>query len=143
MQNASLSIPDALNRAFVDTEALSITGSWIRIVPDALITEEQGAKFLNDLRAFQWALRRLRRSHDPASLREVFSYIRELRPFIYRVRCNIFHGRKSLAEAVETNQNRRIKLYYRFLNGIVTLFFLVVEAYMPPNNSLERAGDAG
>jgi hypothetical protein len=137
LQNASSSIPDALNRAFADIEVLNIAGSWTMIVPDPLITEEQGTKFLNDLRAFQRNLRGLRRAHHPAQVSEVFPYIRELRGFIYRVRCNIFHGRKSLSEVGEPSQNERIKVYYLFLNGLVTLFFLVVQAYAPPNSSLE------
>jgi hypothetical protein len=64
---------------------------------------------------------------DALLLDESFRYIRELRLFVYDVRCNIFHGRKSLADAMESAQNERIRVYFHFLNGLVALFFAVAE----------------
>ena len=126
MQAEASRIPAALDSAFEYFEALPTPGPWTRVIPDTRITEEEGVKFFNDLSKFQSTLRRLRKSPGPACLLQAFSYIRELRLFIYCVRCNIFHGCKSLADAIEQNQNKRIEVYYRFLNGLVTLFFTLM-----------------
>ena len=55
--------------------------------------------------------------------------IGELRPFIDDVRCNIFHGRKSFAEADGKNQKKRIEVYFLFLKGLATLFFGVFKGF--------------
>ena len=108
-------------------------GPWTKIEHDPTITEEEGKAFFGRLRRFQEILRRLERPKGSVrtrrDLEDAFMRIGELRPFIYKVRCNIFHGRKSLVEAVEKNQNKRIEVYFLFLKGLVTLFFGVFKGF--------------
>ena len=118
---------EEINRAFVDIEVFDIIGSWTKIEPDDYITVEEGDKFFADLRNFQEILRKLRISANSENLPEFYKHINDIRHFLYLVRCNIFHGRKSLADVVESNQNKRIKLYYYFIYGLVTLFFISLD----------------
>jgi hypothetical protein len=127
LEHVTRAFPGCLNQAFAELEALDLDGAWTCVVPDPMITEDMGRKFFGDLRRFQGALRSLRRSGSRDNHSVVFECIRELRPFVYRVRCNVFHGRKSLVEALEADQNDRIKVYYHFLKGIVGAFFLAFD----------------
>jgi hypothetical protein len=134
---AGRATPSALVSAFHGVPWLKGDEWWAKVVPDPLIGPERGKKFFADFRQFQSRLRRMRNVADPSSLLgETFRYIRELRLFIYAVRCNIFHGRKSLADATEPGQNERIRVYFQFLNGLVTLFFAVTGD--KPNKPLQR-----
>ncbi len=127
----SESTPDLVRRAFMDLGTHSMEDSWTKIKPDPGISSEEGEKFFHDFRQFQKTLHRLEPPKDPVKIKKdfegAFMRIGELRPFIYAVRCNIFHGRKSLAEAVDKNQNKRIEVYFLFLKGLVTSFFEVFE----------------
>jgi len=79
------------------------------VYPDARIKEADGVAFFNSLVSFQSALRQLRNEQCEQNGLNAFKYVSHLRGFVYDVRCNIFHGRKLLAEAQETDQNRRMR----------------------------------
>jgi hypothetical protein len=131
--------PNALLDAFVEVENFDLVGGWTKIQGDVRISEKEGDKFFTRLRDFQRKLRALREATqkgdgdednnrdllDSASA-STFDHLPKLTTFVYSVRCNIFHGRKRLADAFAENQNRRIEVYFRVLQGVVTLFFKLV-----------------
>jgi hypothetical protein len=135
----SLSFPHVVCLAFEELRKTDLQGNWTTIKPDSvnpsgnpsgnpsLITEERGKKFFKDLRELQNRLEHLDQKPTNQLHSEVFNYIAECRRFVYDVRCNIFHGRKTLAEAYEQVQNERIRVYYLFLNGLVSLFFEIMQ----------------
>ena len=118
---------NAIGRAFMEIEAKPVNTNWATVIPDARISVENGRKYFNNLRNFKNSLRQLRNTNNPDIIPRIFTYVTELRIFVYDVRCNIFHGRKSLKDAAEPNQDKRIELYYLFLRGLVTLFFVTMD----------------
>jgi hypothetical protein len=115
--------PHLVSTAFQRLLEIPIDDSWAIVTPDSRITAERGRQFFENLRQLRERLHRL--EHQPTSELhdEVFNYICQCRVFVYDVRNNIFHGRKTLVDATEPNQNRRIEIYYWFLYGLLSLFF--------------------
>lgn len=120
LRERSKPYPHLICKAFKTLSEEDIKGSWTTIVSDPFITEECGEKFFKNLDSLQNRLKRL--SDQPTLHDEVFNFSRECRLFVNLVRNNIFHGRKSLAD-MDYKQNRRIKIYYLFLNSLLCLFF--------------------
>jgi hypothetical protein len=87
--------------------------------------------FSVSLRNFQRELRA--QGGIGSAVNQLIGRIAELRLFVYDVRCNIFHGRKSLADLEDENQNKRIRTYYAFLHGLVSLFFACIDDAQPGN----------
>lgn len=116
--------PQTFAQAFSALPHLALSGDWTAVVPDPRIAVEDGRLFFGRLRKFQEDVRR--GTKHKALVEQGFQRIAELRPFIYAVRCNIFHGRKSLAEVADRSQNQRLQVYFLFLQGLVSLFFLTM-----------------
>jgi len=101
-------------------------GPWREVNPDASISTEDGDRFFV---ALEDLLRYLNAS-DPelrAKMGSVFARIQTARQFIYRIRNNIFHGSKTLGEVWEPAQRMRLEVYFRFLEGINSAFFLLAK----------------
>jgi len=118
--------PDIICRAFSPLlEAPLIEGEWMRITPDARITEECGKDFLKKIEKLRGEIAKLQQGK--ASIPSIFDIIAGCRYFIYMVRNNIFHGSKTLGETYEPHQRLRIELYDLFLKCLTSLFFLIVK----------------
>lgn len=126
LREKSKASPDLICKAFGPLSIMETQGDWTRIVPDSRIRLERGDKFFGDLTQLQNRLKRLCRQPTSDLHNEAFNYIFDCRLFVYKVRCNIFHGRKTIHEAYEPGQDKRIEVYYRFLNCLVSLFFEVM-----------------
>jgi hypothetical protein len=114
---------DDLVASFSGVPVLQRDEDWIEVVPDAFISAQAGKNFFARLRAFQERLRRMKKKGTDSLREEALKYIPDLRDFMYVVRCNIFHGRKSIADARDPKQNKRLEVYFLFLSGLVRLFF--------------------
>lgn len=99
-------------------------GSWTRVTPDSRISISDGEKFFNDILQLQSMLEECKVSSEISTGKKTFDILKDCTYYIYLVRNNIFHGSKTLGEAYETNQKRRIEVYDLFLKGITSLFFL-------------------
>jgi hypothetical protein len=127
LREYSMAYPELINTAFA---RLSNT----RLGEDARISLDKskgGPKFYGDLNQLQERLKRFSKMNTPELHKDVFDYVGRCRPFVYKVRCNIFHGRKTIAEAYEPGQNQRIEVYYYFLNSLVSLFFGIMREELP------------
>jgi hypothetical protein len=126
LRDNSRSKPELLQRAFdpiFDIEELE--GSWTRVNADSRISDADGFKFFAHIRELQ---NLLRACPSPGSLT-----ISNSKPdldgfveYINKVRNNIFHGSKTLGDAADRNQKRRIEVYELVLKGLTSLFFLAV-----------------
>ncbi|MEI6068622.1 MAG: hypothetical protein WCP96_14865 [Methylococcaceae bacterium] len=99
-------------------------GPWTQVTPDSTISDEDGKKFFRDILELQTILKQCKNPSDISTNKNTFDILRECTRFIYNVRNNIFHGSKTLDEAREPNQKRRIEVYELFLKGLTSLFFL-------------------
>ena len=128
-----------LVQTFKELPRVEQNDKWAEPIPDPpdtpspeRITSQDCTKFVGDWQAFQSRLHNMREpDRDDQLLEGAFNEIAGLRRFVYKVRCNVFHGRKSIEIAREQNQNERIRLYYYFLNGLVNLFFDVATRSCP------------
>lgn len=101
-------------------------GEWTKVTPDSRISVAQGESFFRKILEFQTILEKCNTPDEMPTSNKVFELIDKARYFIYLVRNNIFHGSKSLGEAYETNQRKRIEVYDLFLKGLTSMFFLAV-----------------
>jgi len=104
-----------------------ISGDWTTVTPDARISIEYGKRFFKYVNELQrLVLTNSNPSEIPTSNR-VFDPISECIRFIYNVRNNIFHGSKTILEANEEKQRKRIEVYDILLKCITSAFFLCVD----------------
>ena len=54
--------------------------------------------------------------------------VKKMLQFIFKVRCNLFHGSKSTTQVAEDEQIERMKIYTAILLGVNDLLFMAVEA---------------
>ncbi len=121
----------ALADAFRQIKNVPVRGEWTRVRPDLKISTEDGEQYFRNIESLQATLNAITNGDESqATQAKAFGLIRELREFVYSVRCNIFHGRKPLVEASEYAQNQRIKVYYYFLHGLVETFFQATDSTM-------------
>lgn len=118
--------PEHLYRAFepiCDIEDLD--GPWTKVEADSRISESDGKKFFARIRDIRTLLNACR---NPAELTVSNSKpnLDGCARYINKVRNNIFHGSKTLGDAANPNQKRRIEVYEIFLKGLTSLFFLAV-----------------
>lgn len=114
-----------LKAAFQPLCNYSLVGEWTAVIPDeppGSITAKRGEDFFEDLRTLQAGVGDRHMATGTASL---YTLIGKCRPFVHDVRCNIFHGRKTLTDAEKEGQSRRLAVYYLFLNCLTALFFRV------------------
>jgi len=114
---------DIIRESFVGLKYKSLSGSWTRIVPDRRVTKEDGERFFNNLRKLQQVIHSKSLSID--QLPSIFESITQCRGFVYKIRCHIFHGRKTLAHVRDSDQQKRLEVYNLFLTCLVTSFFLL------------------
>ena len=118
--------PPILLRAFEPlSELTDLEEEWTTVVADPNISLKDGQDFFRRLLDIVSRIRKAQLGEELARGR-LFDLINSCRRFIYKVRCNIFHGSKSLDETSEPNQRRRIEVYDLFLKCLVSLFFLAV-----------------
>jgi hypothetical protein len=118
--------PSAIRSGFQPLVRTPFRGPWREVNPDASITKEDGDRFFA---ALEDLLRYMNTSD--AELRgkmgNVFSRVQTARLFVYRIRNNIFHGSKTLGEVWEPEQRMRLDVYFRFLEGLNSTFFLLAK----------------
>lgn len=116
-------------RAFSKFCHINTKGSWISVIPDSQvngISKEDGIKFFERIDEIKTILKNYNKNKEiPISIKRIFKLIRECNLFIYRVRCNIFHGRKPHYDYCDPNQIKRIEIYDAFLRCTISLFFLI------------------
>jgi hypothetical protein len=114
--------PELIERAFAPFKHLvDLTGAWTKIVPDHNLDEDSGVIFFFSAREMQDMLRS---GISVDALPTFFKHINVCREFVGKVRNNIFHGAKSLAQIWDEDQRRRIELYHLLIQSINSLFFL-------------------
>jgi hypothetical protein len=112
---------ELLVRAFEPLAHLrDLKGSWTRIRTESPDKLKQGNDFFRRI----WELGEMQRQGTLEPTGKVFRKIGNCRRFVYGVRCNIFHGSKSMAAFEDAAQCRRIEVYELFLQCLVSLFFL-------------------
>jgi hypothetical protein len=89
---------------------------------DKRISKENGTQFFANLNHIQKIFAR-----EDQSIDRILDLVGQCRGYVYKVRCNIFHGRKTLLEVKEENQKKRIEVYVLFLSCFLAWFFSVVE----------------
>ena len=104
---------------FLDREMFEVD-EWPDAGPDPGRAGWSGREFLESLLALR---RMVEEPFDTLETGEVVRCLDACRRYVYAVRGNIFHGRKSLAMAEEPAQDRRILAYGVFLYCYVSLFF--------------------
>lgn len=97
--------------------------SWTEVTPDINIRSHDGRNFFENI----FKIVALAKEPNCTNLMEFKERIHYCLRFIYKVRNNVFHGTKSLGDAVAPSQARRISVYDMFLRCINSLFFLLVE----------------
>lgn len=113
--------PELLIRAFEPLAHLrKLEGEWTRIRTESPKKLKEGEHFFRRIRE----LGEMQRQGTLEPTRKVFDKIGNCRRFVYGVRCNIFHGSKSMAAFEDPEQCRRIEVYELFLQCLVSLFFL-------------------
>ena len=126
LRDHSRTKPALMQRAFNPINDIAeLDGSWTRVSADLRISNVDGVKFFAHIRELQ---NLLRTCPSPGSLT-----ISKSKPdldgcveYINKVRNNIFHGSKTLGDAADRNQKRRVEVYELFLKGLTSLFFLAV-----------------
>jgi hypothetical protein len=114
--------PKLIERAFAPFKHLvDLTGAWTKIVPDHNLNEDSGVTFFLSVRQIQDMLRS---GVSVDALPTFFEHIDVCREFVGKVRNNIFHGAKSLAQIWNKDQRRRIEVYHLVIQSINSLFFL-------------------
>lgn len=87
-------------------------------------SEDEGGRiyrrFARSLEAIQTMLEKPDATLDVPAF---FEEIRRCRKVVYEVRCNLFHGRKTMAMALEPDQERRLRAYWEFLSCLIGFFF--------------------
>lgn len=118
--------PADLYRAFEPLIYIDRTeGEWTRVTQDSRISIADGEIFFRNIRQLQTMLDQCGKSpQDISTGEETFEILEKCTKYVNMVRNNIFHGSKTLEDANERNQKRRIEVYDLFLKGLTSLFFL-------------------
>ncbi len=116
--------PGLLKKAFLPLASLgSLNAPWTEVRDGGRISSEDGKSFFKHLST----LRDLIIADQPLQpTRAVFDEINRCRFFVSNVRNNIFHGSKVLGD-LDRDQGRRVAVYHRFIQGLVSLFFLACD----------------
>ena len=110
-----------LTRAFEPLQHLrNLEGGWTRILTNSEQKRQEGKDFFRRI----GELGDMQRQGTLEPTKRVFKKIAQCRLFVYNVRCNIFHGSKSMAAFNDKDQCRRIEVYELFIQSLVSLFFL-------------------
>lgn len=112
---------DAFRSSLNQTE---LSGDWTQVVSDNRVSQEDGQKFFERMRE----LREATSISQKTRAGSLYNKVEECRAFVYDVRCNIFHGSKTLGETYEPAQKLRIKVYFMFLHALMSAFFGIIEA---------------
>lgn len=95
--------------------------NWTYITPDSRLKTNDGERFFNHLKY----LKNLLLKKENLKINDFFDHLKESLYFVYLVRNNIFHGSKSLNDANEKNQKKRIYVYDLVLKCVNSLFFSI------------------
>jgi hypothetical protein len=101
----------------------NIEDKWTDVDPDNKangITIECGKAFFENLKVLQ-SLIKSDKPFTEERLNKAIPRILDCIKFIYRVRCNIFHGSKHIGET-KYAQKKHIEVYHLFLNCLVSSF---------------------
>ena len=121
--------PRLLYKALSPIRHLPLEGDGPEVAPDSRISAEDGKRFFDQLRDLQTLLSDTNPSDEFQWVNSLFRLIRKCRLYIYKVRCNIFHGSKPLGE-IYGEQKERIQIYLTFLRCMTSLFFLVCDRHL-------------
>lgn len=117
IRNASNADHCLLKRAFKPLAFLDdLKGKWTEADPPTGRTKS----FFTKLRNLHCYVQ------EAESDTDIFRSIKHCLEFVYKVRSNIFHGKKDMKIAKDPDALRRIEIYDIFLKCFVSLFFLVV-----------------
>lgn len=119
--------PRLLSEAFLPIRHLPLEGDGLEVQSDSLISAEDGLRFFDRLRELQTRLSNTDQQGEFQWVDSLFRLIRKCRRYIYKVRCNIFHGSKTLGETYDPGQRKRICVYLTFLRCMTGLFFSVCD----------------
>jgi hypothetical protein len=114
-----------LNALFPLTE-LPTDGNWTEVKADDRVSVDEGRAFFHDVKLLQDHVQAYQHSGS-VELDKLFETIARCRKFTYKIRNNIFHGSKRLGDVWDKAQKKRIEVYYRFLNCLVSMFFMAVK----------------
>ena len=118
--------PEHLHRAFdplVDFQDLD--GLWTKVDADSRISDTDGKNFFERIQEIRDLLSSCRNPTE-LSISNSKPDLDGCTRYINKVRNNIFHGSKTLGDAANANQKRRLEVYEIFLKGLTSLFFLAV-----------------
>ena len=121
--------PRLLYKALSPIRHLPLEGDGPKVVSDSLISAEDGQRFFDRLRELQARLSNTDPQGELQEVNSLFRLIRKCRRYIYKVRCNIFHGSKTLGE-IYGEQKERIQIYLTVLRCMTSLFFLVCDRHL-------------
>ena len=136
--------PILLYEAFLPIRDITLEDDWLEVASALRIsareqrllgpTPSQGKHFFCQLQRLQTLLHN--NTDQPEKFQannSLFDLIEYCRRYIYQVRNNIVHGSKTLGEAYEQKQERRIQIYLTFLRCLTNLFFLVCDRHPTAN----------
>jgi len=119
--------PNILSQAFRKLRSVKeVSGDWTKTSQGQRINHEEGKKFFSIIRNLHRILTKETSKIEDKDIDLIFKQLIECVSFVYKVRCNIFHGSKSLAEINQYNQKKRINIYYVLIHGVNELFFLTI-----------------
>lgn len=105
-------------------------GDWDRIPKES--ERQSGEAFFENIDYF--------RNLDPddfhSQIDGIFARFEQCILYVYKIRNNVFHGRKRLVDAIEPQMAKRIFAYFLFISTINSFFFLTVGHSLPDFSGL-------
>lgn len=107
-------------------------GDWDRISDES--ERQSGEAFFDNIDYF----RDLVPDGSQSQIDELFARFRQSALYVYKIRNNVFHGRKRLVDAIQPQMAKRIFAYFLFISTINSLFFLTIGLQHPDFSGLEN-----
>lgn len=110
--------------AFQPLSKIQLNGNWTSVIPDERVRSNDGHHFFRRMRE----LKMMASSNEASkTVDSLYDDVGKCRSFVYTIRCNIFHGSKTLGQIHDPNQKQRINVYFEFLHGLMSAFFNIVK----------------
>ncbi|MDB4391781.1 hypothetical protein N9006_00365 [bacterium] len=128
IKTKSIESPAKVYRAFHPLTFLPpLTGDWTSITPDARVSQADGTDFFERIEKLKNLILDAKEPNEICTSKKLFGPLESALDYLSKVRNNIFHGSKKVAEIYEDKQRRRVEVYETFLKCYTSLFFLLVK----------------